>query len=100
LIAAPNRDTLEGREPNGESRQTQRLKNGCLADMEQIRPETLTPRSDVDFTLPQHRDALLSRGKTDLSVYLMALAAYQRGLDVTFYGSSVAAKHMAWGQPI
>lgn len=68
--------------------------------MEKIRPESLTPRSDVDFTLPQHREALLSRGKSDLSVYLMALAAYQRGLDITFYGSSVAARHMAWGVPI
>lgn len=52
----------------------------------------LTPRSAVDFSDPKLLAQIWEFGAGHLCSYLIALAAVQRGLDVTFYGSSLDSR--------
>lgn len=61
-------------------------------------PSFLTPRSQFVTFDPQFVSDLRDVPQKDLSIYLIALAAAQRGLKVTFWGSSVQARSTAWGR--
>lgn len=60
----------------------------------------LTPRSAVDFSDPKLLAQIWEFGAGHLCSYLIALAAVQRGLDVTFYGSSLDSRSAGRSQAL
>lgn len=64
--------------------------------MEKITPDLITPRSKTDFNDPFFLDPIWDLFDYRVNVYFMVLAAVQRGLEVTQWGTAQAARNTRW----